>query len=291
MSEQGSGPETEPALHRPQSPVRFVTAASLFDGHDAADQHHAAHPAVPGRRGDPPGPQPLGRRGGDRRRCRRTSQGIAVSSYQGGHVEYFSYLIDRLRERGRRARPRLRRRRWRHRRRARSRELHELRRHPDLLARGRPAHGPGRDDQRDDRASATVDLASAAGRLDDAARRLRRAALARAITALEAGGSTRSTCDELRRGAAGRPVPVLGITGTGGSGKSSLTDELIRRFRLDQDDKVRDRGARNRPDPPTRRWGAARRPHPDERDRLAAVFFRSLATRSTAARCPSRSPT
>ena len=35
-----------------------------------------------------------------------------------------------------------------------------------------------------------------------------------------------------------RPVPVLGITGTGGSGKSSLTDEMVRRFRLDQQDKL-----------------------------------------------------
>ena len=34
-------------------------------------------------------------------------------------------------------------------------------------------------------------------------------------------------------------MPVLGITGTGGSGKSSLTDELVRRFRVDQEDKLR----------------------------------------------------
>ena len=51
----------------------------------------------------------------------------------------------------------------------------------------------------------------------------------------EASCAPRST----RRGAATAQVPVLGITGTGGSGKSSLTDELVRRFRLDQQDKLR----------------------------------------------------
>jgi len=39
--------------------------------------------------------------------------------------------------------------------------------------------------------------------------------------------------------AKGRQVPVLGITGTGGSGKSALTDELVQRFRTDQQDKLR----------------------------------------------------
>jgi methylmalonyl-CoA mutase len=40
--------------------------------------------------------------------------------------------------------------------------------------------------------------------------------------------------EPLLKAAAGLTVPVLGITGTGGAGKSSLTDELVRRFRLDQ---------------------------------------------------------
>jgi len=86
------------ASYRPTHKVRFVTAAALFDGHDASIKHHAAHPAEHGRRGDPPGPQPLGR--GDRRRgAAEDVQGIAVSSYQGGHVEFFKYMIDLLRER------------------------------------------------------------------------------------------------------------------------------------------------------------------------------------------------
>jgi methylmalonyl-CoA mutase len=44
---------------------------------------------------------------------------------------------------------------------------------------------------------------------------------------------------ELHQRAAQIQTPVLGITGTGGAGKSSLTDELVRRFRLDQDDALR----------------------------------------------------
>ena len=86
-------------LHVPQHPVRFVTAASLFDGHDAAinimrrilqaqgaEVIHLGH-----------------NRSVDevvRAALQEDVQGIAVSSYQGGHVEYFRYLVDRLREEG-----------------------------------------------------------------------------------------------------------------------------------------------------------------------------------------------
>ena len=66
-----------------------------------------------------------------------------------------------------------------------------------------------------------------------------RQALARAITCARGGRAARGRAAELTDAAAGRRVPVLGITGTGGSGKSSLTDELVRRFRLDQEDKLR----------------------------------------------------
>ena len=61
------------------------------------------------------------------------------------------------------------------------------------------------------------------------------AALARALTLAEAGRLPA----ELGRAPGATRCPVLGITGTGGSGKSSLTDELVRRFRLDQEDKLR----------------------------------------------------
>ena len=84
-------------------------------------------------------------------------------------------------------------------------------------------------------------------------------------------------------------VPVLGITGTGGSGKSSLTDELLRRFRRDQEDKLRI--AVLAVDPSHRRGGGALL---GDRIRMNAprlpagtrVFFRSMATRGTGGRLP-----
>jgi methylmalonyl-CoA mutase len=100
----------------------------------------------------------------------------------------------------------------------------------------------------------------------DRAERLRN--LAQIITALE-----NDAWPEKRRrrllekvGAGGTAIPVVGITGTGGAGKSSLTDELIRRFRLDQDDSPEDRGDLDRPLAQAHRRRAAGRPHPHERD-------------------------
>src|SRR5437588_281666 len=87
-----------PELHAPQHPVRFVTAASLFDGHDAAinimrrilqsqgaEVVHLGH----NRSVDDVVTAAL----------EEDVQGVAVSSYQGGHVEYFTYLVEQLRER------------------------------------------------------------------------------------------------------------------------------------------------------------------------------------------------
>ena len=84
-------------LHRPVHPVRFVTAASLFDGHDAAINIMR---------------RLLQRQGAEvihlghnrsveeivAAAVQEDAQGVAISSYQGGHNEYFRYLIDRLRE-------------------------------------------------------------------------------------------------------------------------------------------------------------------------------------------------
>jgi len=64
-------------------------------------------------------------------------------------------------------------------------------------------------------------------------------ALARAITCLQAGRLPDADKTTLAKAAGDRPVPLLGINGTGGSGKSSLTDELVRRLRTDQQDKLR----------------------------------------------------
>ena len=107
------------ADYRPTHKVRFVTAASLFDGHDAAinimrrilqgmgaEVIHLGH----NRSVDEVVTAAL----------QEDVQGIAISSYQGGHVEYFKYMVDLLQRARRREHPRLRRRRRRHRRRARS---------------------------------------------------------------------------------------------------------------------------------------------------------------------------
>ncbi|MBA4256739.1 MAG: methylmalonyl-CoA mutase, partial [Polaromonas sp.] len=87
------------ANYRPTHKVRFVTAASLFDGHDAAinimrrilqsmgaEVIHLGH----NRSVDDVVTAAL----------QEDVQGIAISSYQGGHVEYFKYMVDLLRERG-----------------------------------------------------------------------------------------------------------------------------------------------------------------------------------------------
>src|SRR5215210_8270638 len=91
--------EHRAALHVPQHPVRFVTAASLFDGHDAAInimrrilQSQGAEVVHLGHN-----------RSVDEvvtAAIQEDAQGVAVSSYQGGHVEYFTYLVELLRERG-----------------------------------------------------------------------------------------------------------------------------------------------------------------------------------------------
>ncbi|MEO5701902.1 MAG: fused isobutyryl-CoA mutase/GTPase IcmF, partial [Casimicrobiaceae bacterium] len=103
--------------------------------------------------------------------------------------------------------------------------------------------------------------------------------LARLITAIEAGTLPEATRTELVRRAERARVPTLGITGTGGAGKSSLCDELIRRFRVDQSDRLRI--AVISIDPSRRKTGGALL---GDRIRMNAiehpnVYMRSLATR------------
>ena len=88
------------ALHVPEHPVRIVTAAQPVRRPRRRHQHHAADPAVAGLRGDPPRPQPLGATRSLTAVVQEDAQGVAVSSYQGGHDEYFRYLVDELRARG-----------------------------------------------------------------------------------------------------------------------------------------------------------------------------------------------
>jgi methylmalonyl-CoA mutase len=227
------------AAYRPTHKVRLVTATSLFDGHDAAinimrrilqgmgaEVIHLGH----NRSVDEIVTAAL----------HEDVQGIAVSSYQGGHVEYFKYMVDLLRERG-------------------AAQVQVFGGGGGVIVpaeiRALQDYGVARiyspeDGQRmglqgmigemlmrcdvDLATHAPTDLDAIAGHGDAAWR-----ALARLITVLEAGRADAALRAELRQRAAAARVPVLGITGTGGAGKSSLTDELIRRLRLDHDDGLR----------------------------------------------------
>ncbi|MGY2031886.1 fused isobutyryl-CoA mutase/GTPase IcmF [Nocardia gipuzkoensis] len=262
------------ALYAPTHPVRFVTSAALFDGHDAAinimrrilqsqgaEVIHLGHNRSVSEVVDAV--------------LTEDAQGVAVSSYQGGHVEYFEYLADALRKAG-----------------AEHVRIfgggggvivaEEIAR---LAASGVTIFSP-EDGQRLGLPgminqlirACDIDLAAEPPVLE-AVLAGERAALARVITCLQANALPEEDRLELADAASARTVPVLGITGTGGSGKSSLTDELVRRLRSDQQDKVR--VAILAVDPTRRRGGGALL---GDRIRMNAldgehVFFRSLATR------------
>ncbi len=269
-----------PDLHVPVNPVRFVTAASLFDGHDAAIN-------IMRRLLQSQGVEVV-HLGHDRSvdevvtaALQEDVQGIAISSYQGGHVEYFSYLVERLAERG-----------------ASHVKVYgggggvivpeEI---AELGAKGVHIFSP-QDGQRlglpgmINQLVTECDVDLAAGGADlEAVLAGSPAALARAITVLEAGTDP-ALAEALRTAAAGSSTPVLGITGTGGSGKSSLTDELLRRFRRDSQDKLRI--AVLAIDPSRRRGGGALL---GDRIRMNTIdpdviFFRSLATRDAGQQIP-----
>jgi isobutyryl-CoA mutase len=227
------------ANYRPTHKVRFITAASLFDGHDAAinimrrilqsmgaEVIHLGH----NRSVDEVVTAAL----------QEDAQGIAISSYQGGHVEYFKYMVDLLKSRGGEhiqvfgggggviVPPEIR-------------ELHAY----GVARIYSPEDGQkmglagmiGEMVMRCDKdltGFAPQDIKAIEGHGE-----MNWRALAQLITALENGNANAALVDAVRTQAAGRKIPVLGITGTGGAGKSSLTDELIRRLRLDQNDRLR----------------------------------------------------
>lgn len=272
------------AAWKPTNKVRFVTAASLFDGHDAsinimrrilmangAEVIHLGH----NRSVDDIVTAAL----------QEDAQGIALSSYQGGHVEYFKYMIDLLKERG---------------------GAHikvfgggggvivpsEI---AELHAYGVTRIFSPEDGQRMGLVgmiqsmiqACDTDLSSYAPTSLDALAAgdmaARHRPLAQLITALENGKADAALSTRLRDAAAALKTPTLGITGTGGAGKSSLTDELIRRIRLDQDDALNI--AVISIDPSRRKSGGALL---GDRIRMNAiapwqgqvrVFMRSLATR------------
>jgi methylmalonyl-CoA mutase len=272
------------AGYKPANKVRFVTAASLFDGHDAsinimrrilmsqgAEVIHLGH----NRSVDEIVTAAL----------QEDAQGIALSSYQGGHVEYFKYMIDLLRERGG----------------AHIKvfgggggvivpsEIKEL--HDYGVARiFSPEDGQRMglvgmiefmihacDIDLSVHAPTTLDALKSGGMV------ARQRPLAQLITALENGKAPPALKKSLHDAAAAHKAPALGITGTGGAGKSSLTDELIRRLRLDQQDALNI--AVISIDPSRRKSGGALL---GDRIRMNAiapwaggskVFMRSLATR------------
>ncbi|MEV7397711.1 fused isobutyryl-CoA mutase/GTPase IcmF [Aeromicrobium sp. NPDC092404] len=266
-----------PDLHTPSHPVRFVTASALFDGHDAsinimrrilqsqgAEVIHLGHNRSVQEVVDAAIDEDV--------------QGVAVSSYQGGHVEYFEYLVESLRERG----------------------AGHVKVYgggggvivPEEISRLRHAgvtiFSP-EDGQRLGLAvmintmieSCDLDLWDQQQTRADAVLSGDRGALARAITGAELGQLDAAFLDPIRAAATSSGTPVLGITGTGGSGKSSLTDELVRRFRLDQQDKLSIGVIAV--DPTRRRGGGALlgdriRMNSLDGDR---IYFRSLATRGS----------
>ena len=270
--------------YKPVNKVRFITAASLFDGHDAsinimrrilmangAEVVHLGH----NRSVDDIVTAAL----------QEDAQGIALSSYQGGHVEYFKYMIDLLRERG---------------------GAHikvfgggggvivpeEI---AELHAYGVTRIFSPEDGQRMGLVgmilsmiqACDIDLSQYApttlAPLAEGDIATRQRPLAQLITALENGKAAPTLRKQIIEQAASLRTPTLGITGTGGAGKSSLTDELIRRIRLDQDDGLNI--ALISIDPSRRKSGGALL---GDRIRMNAiapwqgqvrVFMRSLATR------------
>lgn len=266
--------------YKTKHPVRFVTASSLFDGHDASinimrrilqssgaevihlghnrSVEEVVHAAI-----------------------QEDVQGIAISSYQGGHVEYFKYMVDLLKELGAEhikvfgggggvIIPR---------------EIKELHQYgvtrifsPDD---GRELGLQGMInvmlEECDFLPPFDLNLQLEKLRSGD------RQAIARMITFVENEETNlkekQSILEELSK-YVDDSIPVLGITGTGGAGKSSLTDELIRRFINEIPNR---KIAIISIDPTKRKTGGALL---GDRIRMNAIFtervyMRSLATRDS----------
>ncbi len=266
------------APYTPNNKVRIVTAASLFDGHDAAinimrrimqrtgaEIIHLGHNRSVQEIVD----------------CaiQEDVQGIAITSYQGGHVEYFKYMHDLLEERG-----------------ASNikifgggggtilpTEMNELH-----------AYGVDRIFSPDDGRSMGLqgminyvirncDYSNTKGiSLDSVANLPQKnpGLIARIITIVENDPHIGNAyMDAVEKHQPVHTIPVLGITGTGGAGKSSLTDEIVRRFLMDFEDKSI---AVLSVDPSKRRTGGALL---GDRIRMNAIFndrvyMRSMATRA-----------
>ncbi|HRK36027.1 MAG TPA: methylmalonyl-CoA mutase family protein, partial [Candidatus Hydrogenedentes bacterium] len=272
---------TQIARYQPKHHVRVVTATSLFDGHDAAinimrrvlqdsgaEVIHLGHNRSVSEIVDAA--------------IQEDAHAIAVSSYQGGHLEFFQYMIDLLHDRG---------------------APHikvfgggggvivpsEIRRIETMgVAKifspedGRTMGLQGMINHLLETIDAPFDFAASL----DAPFHLspeQPLRLARFITAVEEGqGRENGLLTQARKllpRDTGKTIPVLGITGTGGAGKSSLVDELITRYLNDFSDKT---VAVLSVDPSRRRTGGALlgdRIRMNSLDR-GRVYMRSLATRA-----------
>ena len=273
-----------PEMYKPKNHIRFVTASSLFDGHDAsinimrrilqslgAEVIHLGH-----------------NRSVEEvvnAAIQEDAQGIAISSYQGGHVEYFKYMHDLLNEKGA---PHIRiygggggvii-----------PREIKEL--HEYGIARifspedGRKYGLNGMIEQmikECDFPTVTAEGVEEIEKLEAGDPN----AVAKLITLAEQNvGSEKETAAAVESlmkkvKTMTKAVPIVGITGTGGAGKSSLTDELIRRFINEIPEK---RVAILSVDPTKQKTGGALL---GDRIRMNAIFsprvyMRSLATRQS----------
>ncbi|MEI6412212.1 MAG: methylmalonyl-CoA mutase family protein [Bacteroidota bacterium] len=275
----------QPAPYQPKNKIRLVTAASLFDGHDAAinimrrimqssgaEIIHLGHNRSVQEIVD----------------CaiQEDVQGIAITSYQGGHTEFFKYMFDLLKEKGAghiklfgggggTILPS---------------EIEELQGygitriyHPDD---GRRMGLQGMINDVLEKCDFPVgfSLNGELKHLDDH----NAGSVARLITIAE---NNPDFFDKEVRPVilqniekTTKKTPVLGVTGTGGAGKSSLVDELIRRFLLDSTDKTI---AVVSVDPSKRKTGGAllgdrirmNAIHPDLAQ--GRVYMRSLATRQS----------
>ncbi|WP_022953369.1 fused isobutyryl-CoA mutase/GTPase IcmF [Leucothrix mucor] len=282
-----SKPDTKQHVSNSQNSrkVRFVTAASLFDGHDAAinimrrilqssgaEVIHLGHNRSVAEIVDAA--------------IQEDAHAIAISSYQGGHVEYLKYMVDMLKEKGgEQIRifgggggviiP------------AEIQELHDY----GVTRLYSPEDGQkmglqGMIQHMID--SCDFDPGAMAPDTIDPLLAGDWRALSRVISAMENDTLDANLRKQINDASANmeRAVPVLGITGTGGSGKSSLTDELIRRFRLGQQDQLKI--AIVAVDPTRRKTGGALL---GDRIRMNAnqhenIYMRSLATRESVGEIP-----
>ncbi len=270
------------APYQPKNKVRIVTAASLFDGHDAAINIMRRIMQSSGAEiihlGHNRSVQEIVNTA-----IQEDVQGIAITSYQGGHNEFFKYMYDLLREKGAA--------------------------HIKIFGGGggtilpseiKDLHKYGIDRIYSPDDGRTMGLQ---GMINDVLKNcdfpigdqlngeLKKYtsqddhSIARMITAAENFPEANAHwLKEIQKEIAKKTIPVLGITGTGGSGKSSLVDELVRRFLLDFTDKTI---AIISVDPSKRKTGGALL---GDRIRMNAihggqakerVFMRSLATRQS----------